>query len=135
MYRLKRQDYLLGWSAAWLLVTLHFVTGALSAWIGSDPWERRLLELSEFTIALAALAFYSAARLYAGLRIPVRTLIVATLAFAAWPVVHLNQIFNIPPTVLAVGLIHLVVGYTFLQEGRKQEARADVLLAVAFAGC
>ncbi|MBZ5694343.1 MAG: diguanylate cyclase [Acidobacteriia bacterium] len=134
MYRLKRQDYLLGWSAAWLLVTLHFVTGALSAWIGSDPWERRLLELSEFTIALAALAFYSAARLYAGLRIPVRTLIVATLAFAAWPVVHLNQIFNIPPTVLAVGLIHLVVGYTFLQEGRKQEARADVLLAVAFAG-
>ncbi len=67
--------------------------------------------------------------LYAGLKVPVRTLVVATVVFAAWPVVHVHQILNIPPTVLGVGFIFLLVGYTFWQEGRKQEARADVLLA------
>jgi diguanylate cyclase (GGDEF)-like protein/putative nucleotidyltransferase with HDIG domain len=134
MYRLKRQEYLLAWSAGWLFLSLHFATGALSVWIGKDPWDRRLLELSEFLIAFSALAFYSAARSYAGLKVPVRALTVATVVFAAGPVVHVNHILNIPPTVLAVGFILLLVGYTFLQEGRKQEARADVLLSVAFTG-
>jgi len=134
MHRLKRQEYLLAWSAAWLLMSLHFAAGALSALIGRNPWDRRFLELSEFLIALSALAFYAAARSYAGLKVPVRALAVATVVFAAWPAVHVNSILNIPPTVLAVGFILLLVGYTFLQEGRRQEARADALLAVAFTG-
>jgi hypothetical protein len=31
IHRLKRQNYLLAWSVAWLLMAGHFVTGALSA--------------------------------------------------------------------------------------------------------
>ena len=71
IHRLKRQEYLLAWSAAWLLMSLHFAAGALSALIGRDPWDRWFLELSEFLIALSALAFYAAARSYAGLKVPV----------------------------------------------------------------
>ena len=134
LYRLKRQEYLLAWSGAWLLLSMHFASGAMGAWIGVAPWDRWFGELSEFVLALSALAFYCAARLYAGLRIPVRALIAATVVFAAWPIVHAHQVGIVPPVVVAVGFIFLLVGYTFWQEGRKQEARADVLLALTFAG-
>jgi diguanylate cyclase (GGDEF)-like protein/putative nucleotidyltransferase with HDIG domain len=133
MHRLKRQGYLLAWSAAWLLMSFHFATGALSAWIGRAPWDRFFLGLSEFTIAVSILVFYAAARLYAGLKVPVRVLAIATVVFAAWPATHVSLIFNIPPTVLAVGFTLLIIGNTFLQEGRRQESRADVLLAITFA--
>ena len=134
MHRLKRQEYLLAWSAAWLLMSLHFAAGALSALIGRNPWDRRFLELSEFLIALSALAFYSAARSYAGLKVPVRALAVATVVFAAWPAVHVNQHLEHPAD-RAGRRIHPFAGRIhFLQEGRRQEARADVLLAVAFTG-
>ena len=134
MHRLKRQNYLLAWSIAWLFMFAHIVFGGLSKSPDSPPLDRHLFEASQFFMACSALAFYCAARLYAGLKIPIRWLAVATLVFAAWPVANINQIWDVPPTVLAVGFIQLVVAYTFLQEGRKQESRADVLMAVAFTG-
>jgi diguanylate cyclase (GGDEF)-like protein/putative nucleotidyltransferase with HDIG domain len=134
MHRLKRQQYLLAWSAAWLLMSLNFASGALSAWIGHAPWDRWFFGLSEFMLASSTLAFYAAARSYAGLKVSVRWFAVAAAVFAVWPAFHVNFIFNIPPTVLVVGFILLMVGNTFLQEGRRQESRADVLLAIAFTG-
>ncbi len=134
IYRLKRQKYLLAWSIAWLFYALHISSGILGVLIRVDPWSRRSFELSQFWVAASALAFYCAARLYAGLKVPVIGVGIAAGVFALWPVVNINQILNIPPTVLVIGFIFLVVAYTFLQEGRKQESRADVLLAVAFAG-
>ena len=65
---------------------------------------------------------------------PVRGVTAAAVVFAGWPALERNQVWNIPPTVLAVGFILLFVAYTFLQEGRKQESRADVLLSLAFTG-
>jgi diguanylate cyclase (GGDEF)-like protein/putative nucleotidyltransferase with HDIG domain len=134
IHRLKRQNYLLAWSVAWLLMAGHFVTGALSADPMGTVWDRTLFAISQILMATSALAFYCAARLYADLKVPVRGVAVAFVIFAAWPVLRLNQVWNIPPTVLAVGFILLFVAYTFLQEGRKQESRADVLLSVAFTG-
>ncbi len=133
LYRLKRQEYLLSWSVGWLLLSLQFALGALSASVGSNSWKHRLLELSEYLSVLTALAFYWAARLYANLRVPVRAIAVAAVIFAAWPAAHVNNILKVPPTALAVGFIFLLVGYTFLQEGRKQESHADLLLAITFA--
>ncbi len=134
IHRLKRQNYLLAWSIAWLFLFVHVVAGGLSHSPDGTALDRRLFELSQFFMASSALAFYCAARLYAGLKVPVRALAVVTVVFAAWPVVNINQIWNVPPIVLAVGFIQLFVAYTFLQEGRKQESRADVLMAVAFIG-
>jgi diguanylate cyclase (GGDEF)-like protein/putative nucleotidyltransferase with HDIG domain len=134
IHRLKRQNYLLAWSIAWLLLWGHFATGALSAGPDTSPLDRHLFELSQFLVAASALAFYCAARLYAGLKVPVRGIAFLVAVFAVWPALSVNQVWNIPPAVLAVGFILLFVAYTFLQEGRKQESRADVLLAVAFTG-
>jgi diguanylate cyclase (GGDEF)-like protein/putative nucleotidyltransferase with HDIG domain len=134
LYRLKRQEYLLAWSTAWLLLSLDFLSGIVGIWVPGGPLLRRLGELNETLLALSALCFYCAARLYAGLRIPVRTMIAAAAGAVLWAVAHGNGWMNVPPIVLGMGLMFLLVGYTFWQEGRKQEARVDVLLAVTFGG-
>ena len=90
--------------------------------------------VSELVLAMSALAFYCAARLYAGLKVPVVAMIVASAVAVAWPVAHVYRLFNVPPIALGMGLIFILVGQTFWQEGRKQEARADVLLALTFVG-
>ena len=132
LYRLKRQEYLLAWATAWLFLSLHFVSGVIAATAAPAPWLRWDAVVSELVLAMSALAFYCAARLYAGLKIPVPAMIVASVLAAAWPVVHAYRLFNVPPIVLGMGLIFIFVGQTFWQEGRKQEARADVLLALTF---
>jgi diguanylate cyclase (GGDEF)-like protein/putative nucleotidyltransferase with HDIG domain len=134
LYRLKRQDYLLAWSAAWLLLALDFLSGIASTGISVQPWLRWIVELNEILLALSGLCFYCAARLYAGLTLPVRALAVAAGGLVLWAVANVNAWLNAPPIVLAAGLTYFLVAYTFWQEGRKQEARVDVLLAITFAG-
>jgi len=134
IYRLKRQKYLLAWSFGWLFFFMQFVFGGLSGTTGSPRSDNYIFQLMQFAMACSALCFYCAARLYAGLKIPVRALAVVTVAFVIWPILNVNQVWNIPPLVLMVGITQLFVAYTFLQEGRKQESRADVLLAMAFVG-
>ncbi len=132
LYRLKRQEYLLAWAAAWLLLSMHFVSGVIAATSTPGPWFRWVGVVSELVLAMSALAFFCAARLYAGLKVPVTAMILATAVAAAWPVAHAYGLFNVPPIVLGMGLIFIFVGQTFWQEGRKQEARADLLLALTF---
>ena len=132
LYRLKRQEYLLAWAAGWLLLSLHFMAGALGGWAPIAPWLRWVGALTESLLAMTGLAFYCAARLYAGLKVPVRAVIVAAVGGIVWSVVHAEHLGVVPPIVLGLGLVFLLVGYTFWQEGRRQEARADVLLALTF---
>jgi diguanylate cyclase (GGDEF)-like protein/putative nucleotidyltransferase with HDIG domain len=132
LYRLKRQEYLLAWATAWLLLSMHFVSGVIAATSSPGPWFRWVGVVSELVLAMSALAFYCAARLYAGLKVPVVAMIVASTVAVAWPVAHAYRLFNVPPIVLGMGLVLIFVGQTFWQEGRKQEARADVLLALTF---
>src|ERR1700675_663193 len=79
---------------------------------------------------MSGLAFYCAARLYAGLKVPVTAIIVASGVAVAWPMAHAYRLFNVPPIVLGMGLVFIFVGQTFWQEGRKQEARAGLPLAL-----
>ncbi|HEY6903314.1 MAG TPA: diguanylate cyclase [Candidatus Acidoferrales bacterium] len=134
LYRRKRQTYLLAWSAAWLLVAFHFLFSALGVWLHGDPkWMGWLGALNEAVFAFAGLAFYSASRLYASLKVP-KWLGIAGLAAVVWSIAHSRYSLGVPPVVLGVGLVFLLVAYTFWQEGRKQESRADVLLGFTFAG-
>jgi diguanylate cyclase (GGDEF)-like protein/putative nucleotidyltransferase with HDIG domain len=133
LYHRKRQPYLLAWSAAWLLLALHFLSGALGIWLHNDRWSGWLGALNESVFAFSALAFYCASRLYAGLNVP-KWLAIPGLGAIVWSIAHARYLLNVPPVVLGVGLVFLLVAHTFWQEGRKQEARADVLLALTFAG-
>ena len=131
LYRLKRQAYLLAWSTAWLLLSAHFLTGVLGALIESGPSLGSLEVLNGVALISAALAFFCAARLYAGLTIPIRSMILAEAVGIAWSVAFTLNMVHVP-VVLAMGLLFLLVGFTFWEEGRKQEARVDVLLAITF---
>ena len=128
LYRRKRQGYLLAWSAAWLLVALHFLFSALGVWLHGDPkWMGWLGALNESVFAFAGLAFYCASRLYASLKVP-KWVGAAGLVAVIWSVAHARYSLGVPAVVLGVGVIFLLVAHTFWHEGRKQEARADVLL-------
>ncbi len=134
LYRRKRQGYLLAWSAAWLLVALHFLFSALGVWLHGDPkWMGWLGALNESVFAFAGLAFYCASRLYASLKVP-KWVGAAGLVAVIWSVAHARYSLGVPAVVLGVGVIFLLVAHTFWHEGRKQEARADVLLGFTFAG-
>ena len=115
LYRQKRQEYLVAWSAAWLLLSMHFVTGVLGATSDSRAMVPLARRGNELVLAMSALAFYCAARLYAGLTVPVVAMIVASVLAAAWPLAHAYQLFNVPPIVLGVGLIFMFVAHTFWQ--------------------
>ncbi len=59
VYRQKRQEYLLVWSGAWLLTSLHFLSSLFDL-PGAHSWYEAL---NEWLLVGAALAFYAAARL------------------------------------------------------------------------
>jgi diguanylate cyclase (GGDEF)-like protein/putative nucleotidyltransferase with HDIG domain len=128
VYRQKRQEYLLVWSLAWLLIAIQFLNIVIP-WRGKSPqW---LDTLDEWLLACAALAFYAAARLYSRLSFQIRGLIAAAAVAAIWALAYSRG--WIPAHLgLGVGLIFLVVARTFWEEGRKQESRADLLLALTF---
>ncbi len=128
VYRQKRQQYLLVWAMAWVLISLHFISLVVDS--QTIP-ARRFAPISEWLLAMGALAFYCAARLYARQVVTVRGVIVAAGAAALWALAY-TQDWVAAPLGLGVALLFLVVARTFWQEGRKQEARADLLLAITF---
>ena len=132
LHRVKRQPYLLVWSAAWWLFLLHLVVRAAASWAAPEWWIPWLHALDEWLPALAALTFFCAARLYGRLNAPVAAMVVGAIVAAMWAAAYARGSFNVP-VLLGVGLTYFAVGWTFWHEGRNQEARADVLLGVTFA--
>ena len=47
IHRLKRQNYLLAWSIAWLLLGAHLATGAMSNDPMGTTWDRALFAVSQ----------------------------------------------------------------------------------------
>jgi len=131
VYRLKRQSYLLAWSIGWGLLFLHLVVRVARLWIPSDRLSSDIREFDAWLQCLAALTFYCAARLYARISVPVRTVAAVAVLGAVWMVARVEGLVSIP-LLLGVALIYVFVGQTFWREGRKQEARADVFLGLAF---
>ena len=124
VYRQKRQDYLLVWSIGWLLIALHFVSRLLGPAVVLPRW---FDVLNEWLLALAALAFYSASRLYARLTLAARGLIAAAGVAAIWALAYAHDYLR-APLGLGIGLVFFFVAQTFWQEGKKQDpARTSCL--------
>jgi diguanylate cyclase (GGDEF)-like protein/putative nucleotidyltransferase with HDIG domain len=128
VYQQKRQQYMLVWAGGWLLVAVHFLVRSAGTKL-TIPWWAD--PVSEWMLALAALAFYCAAKMYA--RLPVRWKGMAALSVAAgiWALGYSRGWVNVPLG-LAVGLLFFFVARTFWEVGLKQESRADQFLAVTF---
>ncbi len=128
VYQQKRQQYMLVWAGGWLFVALHFLVRSASTRL-TIPWWAD--PVSEWLLALAALAFYCAAKMYARLQVPWKG--IAALGFAAglWALGYSRGWINVPLG-LSVGLMFFFVARAFWEEGLKQESRADQLLAITF---
>lgn len=130
VYLQKRQEYLLVWAGGWLLISIHFFSRLMGPPTSTAKW---LDILNEWLLALAALAFYASARLYARLSLQLRWLIVAVAAAAVWALAF-AQHWIPAPLGLGVTLLFFLIARTFSEEGRKQESRADLLLSIVFVG-
>jgi diguanylate cyclase (GGDEF)-like protein/putative nucleotidyltransferase with HDIG domain len=129
VYQQKRQEYLLAWAVAWLLVGCYFIRPAFGYSFDSIPW----FSIDEWILSIAMLAFYCSARLYARLRIPVAAVAVAAAIATIWSVAYVAGWVPVHLG-LGVALGFFVVAHTFWREGSNEESRADQLLAFAFVG-
>ena len=130
VYRQKRQQYLLVWSAGWALIAGHFLAPFLSPGGIATRW---FATLDEWLLAVAALAFYASARMYARLSAHPRNVVAAATVAGVWALAYARSAVMIPLGV-GVAVLFFLVAYTFWREGQKQESRADLLLAAAFVG-
>ncbi len=128
MHSLRRQAYLMFWSAGWCLLALHYLSPALEPWMAVAPWQTAV---NEWLLAAAALLFFSTAQVYTNTEPWVRPQIAAGGVFALWSAAFYLHEIRISPQ-LGVGAVLAVVAWIFYQESRRHETFADLLLAGSF---
>jgi diguanylate cyclase (GGDEF)-like protein/putative nucleotidyltransferase with HDIG domain len=128
VYLQKRQEYLLAWSIGWLLIAAHFVPPLLMPFVGLPNW---VATTNEWLLAVAALAFYCSARLYGQMSVHFRAILAAAAVMAVYALAF-DRGWIHAPVGLWVTLLFFFVARTFWEEGRKQDSRADFLLAITF---
>jgi len=130
MHSLRRQSYLLLWSAGWCLLALHYLSPALEPWTSIAPWQAAL---NEWLLAAAALLFFSTAQMYTNTQPWVRPQIAAGGGFALWSAAYYLHAVGVSPQV-GVAVVLAAVAWVFYQESRRRETFADFLLAASFLG-
>jgi diguanylate cyclase (GGDEF)-like protein/putative nucleotidyltransferase with HDIG domain len=128
IYTLKRQLYLLLWTAGWSLVALYWLSPVLAAWVTLAPWQDAL---NQWVLALGALLFFCSAQVYAQSSPWVRRLAAAAALFVVWVVSYQLGWVSVP-LYLGVAIVFFGTAWLLWQESRKQETFAEILLAVAF---
>jgi hypothetical protein len=121
VYQQKRQAYLLVWASAWFLLSLYFVRSAFIGPVAPSAW---VAVISEWMLALAALAFYCSARLYARFALSARRVALAAAVAAVWSFAYPRGWIGLE-LAFGVTVLFFLTAQVFWQEGRKQESRAD----------
>jgi diguanylate cyclase (GGDEF)-like protein len=127
LYNVKRQNYLLMWTAGWGMATLHHLAPIFEPktgwkWVGP---------LDQWIFAVASLFFLAGAQQYAEGKPSLRGSGMVAVAFAAWAALYGLGWFPIP-LYMGIIVVFLTTGWVFWKEGRKQESLADHLMAGAF---
>jgi diguanylate cyclase (GGDEF)-like protein/putative nucleotidyltransferase with HDIG domain len=128
MHSLRRQAYLMLWSAGWCLLALHYLSPALEPWIVVAPWQAAV---NEWLLAAAALLFFSTAQVYTNSEPWARPQIAAGGVFALWSAAYYLHEVRISPQ-LGVAFVLAFIAWIFYQESRRHETFADLLLAASF---
>jgi len=129
IYTIKRQDYLLLWTAAWFFFGLHY----LSSTVSPSPFPSSLdSALTHWLFGLSGALFFLGAQVYAQ-RKPWKIPAVLVVAFlAAWAASNVSNVFSVS-AVIPASLLYLGTATVFWQESRRQETLADRLLGLSFA--
>src|ERR1700722_15840816 len=128
MHSLRRQAYLMLWSAGWCLLALHYLSPALEPWMAVAPWQAAV---NEWLLAAAALLFFATAQVYTNAEPWVRPQIAAGGVFALWSAAYYLHVIAVSPQ-LGVAVVLAVIAWTFYQESQRHETFADLLLAGSF---
>jgi diguanylate cyclase (GGDEF)-like protein/putative nucleotidyltransferase with HDIG domain len=129
VYTLKRQTYLLLWTAGWSFFALHYLSPALAPWLTSGPVQ---IALNRWLYALAGLSFVLGAQFYSQRKVWKAPAGVAAVALGVWAAANALGWFTIVPVVIPSICLYLAVGTIFWLESRRQETLADRLLAISF---
>jgi diguanylate cyclase (GGDEF)-like protein/putative nucleotidyltransferase with HDIG domain len=129
LYSLKRQTYLLLWTAGWSLFTLHYLSPALAAW---SPDSELLRALNHWLYAVAALFFFLGAQLYAQRKPWMVTCAITAGVLGLAAAANAFRYLTAVPVVVPSILLFVAISVVFWLESRRQETLADRLLAVSF---
>ncbi|HEX9759274.1 MAG TPA: diguanylate cyclase [Candidatus Acidoferrales bacterium] len=132
LYDQKRQPYLLVWTAAWVVLTIHYISPAVKGIIWGTTRQTPIEgAVNQWLLAVAALGFVIAARLYTQSKPWIWPLGGAAVAFGAWSAAFAFQWVTVPPY-LGIAFVMFGAALVFWQEGRRQESVADRLLGLTF---
>jgi diguanylate cyclase (GGDEF)-like protein len=129
IYTLKRQQYLLFWSAAWLLYAAHLIPAAVSHWTAVNPI---LVAVSSGLFGLASIGFFLGTQSYIRQKLWKGLAIGVGIVLGLWAAANAFGILLVS-AVLPASLIYIAVAYLFWRESQHHETLADRLLAIAFA--
>jgi diguanylate cyclase (GGDEF)-like protein/putative nucleotidyltransferase with HDIG domain len=129
VYRQKRQDYLFVWSLAWLIHSADWATRFAAVYFHFPAW---FSSVNEWMLAVSAITFYASARLYARKPLQAQQMWAATGIAAVWAAIWGAGYLSAAPPKAGVAVVLLLTAHTFWHEGRRQESRADELLATTF---
>src|SRR5882757_3714070 len=128
IYSLKRQPYLLLWTAGWTLFALHYLGAALAQWVPDTPSQTAL---DRWLYAMAAVFFFLGAQLYSQRKPWKFGAGVAAVVLGAWSAANALHLFSFT-VVVPAALLFGAVAVLFWQESKRQETLADRLLGLSF---
>jgi diguanylate cyclase (GGDEF)-like protein/putative nucleotidyltransferase with HDIG domain len=129
IYSIKRQSYLLIWTAGWTVFGLHYLGPTLRPWLRETAFEHAM---NHWLYALSGVLFFLGAQLYSRQKPWKIPGYAAAGVLAIWSGV--NAFVPGTPTILIpASLLYIGVAVVFWQESRRQETLADRLLGVSFA--
>src|SRR6266480_2108343 len=105
IHSIKRQTYLLLWTAAWAVFGLHYVWLTLAPWAAASPLQSAL---NHWLFAVSG------------------------VLFGFWAAANAANAFSVS-ALIPGSLLYIAVAVVFWQESRRQETLADRLLGVSFA--
>jgi diguanylate cyclase (GGDEF)-like protein/putative nucleotidyltransferase with HDIG domain len=129
IYSLKRQPYVLLWTAGWSLFALHYLSPALAHWIPDSALQDAL---NRWLFALAGLFFFLGAQLYAQRKPWTTQCAIAAGLLAVAAVANGMTFLPAGFVVVPSALLFVGVAAVFWIESRRQETLADRLLAISF---
>src|SRR2546421_443192 len=129
IHSIKRQVYLLLWTAGWAVFALHYVGPTLAPNSASTPLQSAL---NHWLFALSGVLFFLGAQLYSQRKAWKFPALVVCIVFGFWAASNATSAVSVS-VVIPASLLYTGVAVVFWQESRRQETLADRLLGVSFA--
>jgi len=129
IHSIKRQTYLVLWTAAWAVFGLHYVGPTLAPGAAAGALQSAV---NHWLFALSGVLFFLGAQMYSQRKAwKIGGVLVGAL-FGLWAAANATNAVSIS-VILPAGLLYIGVAVVFWQESRRQETLADRLLGISFA--